>query len=345
MTRKKRCALFCLAAALSVIAIIFCTLVDQNAEAEQAAEVWRQTGALQETEEILQNTEEPLVNAGQYMFVWMSDTQAYSGYAPEIYSAMTEWIVLNAGEKDIKFVFHTGDIVDHSDSEEEWKNADIAMKNIDGAVPYSILAGNHDLLEEGDEYAAYLSHFGPDRFAGQENIQWYGEGEASAQVLHTGGRSYLILALGFNPDRAVINWANQVLAGHREIPAILTTHNYLHEDGTLSTAGRELYQEIVLKNPNVHLVLCGHNHSAEKRIAEIDDDGDGVTDRTVYQLLADYQDTPGGGNGYMRLLMVDEEKKTLQVTTYSPVLDDYHYFSTVEYPEKDEFCIDISDWF
>lgn len=27
---------------------------------------------------------------GEYMFVWMSDTQAYSGYAPEVYSAMTE---------------------------------------------------------------------------------------------------------------------------------------------------------------------------------------------------------------------------------------------------------------
>lgn len=323
MTGKEKCALLGLAAALSVITIIFCIVFDKNAETEHRAEVWDQ----------------------EYMFVWMSDTQAYSGYAPETYHAMTEWIAENVEEKKIKFVFHTGDIVNDGYREEEWNNADAAMKKIDGVVPYSILAGNHDLLKEGDGYAVYLSHFGPDRFAGQDEILWYGKGEASARILQTGGKSYLILALGFNPDEAVVDWANQILERYRDMPAILTTHNYLHADGTLSTAGRALYQEIVLKNVNVHLVLCGHNHSAEKRISEIDDDGDGITDRTVYQLLADYQETPGGGNGYMRLLTVNEEERTLQVTTYSPILDDYHYFSTDEYPEKDEFCIDISDWF
>lgn len=319
MRMKRRGALFCLMIIFTVIGIGICTVMNKQ-----------------------DNPEQP---DAEYMFVWMSDTQAYSGYAPEVYSVMTEWIADNAEEKKIRFVFHTGDIVDHGDSEEEWQNADKAMRNIDGVVPYSILAGNHDILEEGDKYAAYVSHFGAERFGGQDQILWYGNGEASAQILKTEGQSYLILALGFDPEPDIVDWANHILAENRDTPAILTTHNYLRVDGTLSTTGKELYQEIVLKNANVHLVLCGHNHNAEKSIAEIDDNGDGVTDRVVYQLLADYQETPGGGNGYMRLLTVNEEKKTLHVTTYSPFLNDYHFFSTGEYPEKDEFYVDISDWF
>lgn len=319
MRMKRRGALFCLMIIFTVIGIGICTVMNKQ-----------------------DNPEQP---DAEYMFVWMSDMQAYSGYAPEVYSVMTEWIADNAEEKKIRFVFHTGDIVDHGDSEEEWQNADKAMRNIDGVVPYSILAGNHDILEEGDKYAAYVSHFGAERFGGQDQILWYGNGEASAQILKTEGQSYLILALGFDPEPDIVDWANHILAENRDTPAILTTHNYLRVDGTLSTTGKELYQEIVLKNANVHLVLCGHNHNAEKSIAEIDDNGDGVTDRVVYQLLADYQETPGGGNGYMRLLTVNEEKKTLHVTTYSPFLNDYHFFSTGEYPEKDEFYVDISDWF
>lgn len=321
MQKKKRGALICLMVVFSIVGVIICSV-----------DIW--------LEKLSQDQ-----SAEKYMFVWMSDTQFYSGHDPEVYGAMTEWIAENADEKKIKFVFHTGDIVNHADREEEWENADAAMKKIEGVVPYSILAGNHDLLEAEDGYGAYLTYFGKGRFAGGDDIQWYGEGEAGARILETGGQRYLILALGYNPDEAVVDWANRILEKYGDIPAILTTHSYLHADGTLSTAGRKLYQEVVLKNPNVHLVLCGHNHSAEKRIARIDDDGDGITDRTVYQLLADYQETPGGGNGYMRLLTVDEGEKTLQVTTYSPVLDNYHYFSTDKYPGRDEFCIDISDWF
>lgn len=37
-------------------------------------------------------------------------------------------------------------------------------------------------------------------------------------------------------------------------------------------------------------VLCGHYHDSETLIDEMDDDGDGIADRKVYQMLADYQD-------------------------------------------------------
>ena len=36
-------------------------------------------------------------------------------------------------EMKIKYVFHTGDLVDESDKEEQWKNADQFMKTLDDA--------------------------------------------------------------------------------------------------------------------------------------------------------------------------------------------------------------------
>ena len=142
----------------------------------------------------------------------------------------------------------------------------------------------------------------------------------------------------------MITWADTILKEHTEIPAILTTHDYMSVDGMRNDTGDKLFEEIVRKNPNVHLVLCGHNHDAQCRQDDLDDNNDGIKDRTVYQLMADYQETASGGNGFMRLLTIDERNKKLTVTTYSPFLNQYNCYSA-KYPGKDHFDIDISDWF
>ncbi|PJN86223.1 hypothetical protein CV739_01510, partial [Bacillus velezensis] len=49
---------------------------------------------------------------GNYSFVWMSDTQYYAQGHPNIFDKMTEWIKENKEKHNIKYVFHTGDIVD-----------------------------------------------------------------------------------------------------------------------------------------------------------------------------------------------------------------------------------------
>lgn len=284
-----------------------------------------------------------------YTFVWMTDTQFYSESAPQIYRNMTRWISENIDAMNIKFVFHTGDVVNHTNDPAQWLRADAAMLYLDQSVPYSILAGNHDLTDSEDPYENFLAYFGSDRFLGWrangDNIWFYQNGEAGAQIIDTGSQNYLVLALGVWPDEEMVAWADAILKEHSEIPAILTTHDYMNKDGTRSETGNRLFDEIVRKNPNVHLVLCGHNHNAEYRQDGLDDNNDGIVDRTVYQLLADYQETPNGGNGFMRLLTIDESEKRLTVSTYSPYLDQYNCFSEAEYPGKDYFEIDISDWF
>ena len=47
----------------------------------------------------------------------------------------------------------------------------------------------------------------------------------------------------------------------------------------------------------------------------------------VYQMLANYQEgvkgSVKGGNGWLRILDLDFKKKTIQVKTYSPFLNEY----------------------
>lgn len=39
----------------------------------------------------------------------------------------------------------------------------------------------------------------------------------------------------------------------------------MHETGVLTTLGKGIYQQIVVPNPNVRLVVCGHHHAAGVR--------------------------------------------------------------------------------
>jgi hypothetical protein len=81
--------------------------------------------------------------------------------------------------------------------------------------------------------------------------------------------------------------------------------------------------EVVTPNANVIAVGSGHYHDAYTRTDEMDDDGDGVADRTVYSMLFDYQGLPEGGLGYLRLLHFDNVGGRIVVRTYSPSLDDF----------------------
>ena len=52
---------------------------------------------------------------------------------------------------------------------------------------------------------------------------------------------------------------------------------------------------------------------------ELADDGHTI----ITIMLADYQDYPNGGNGYMRFLRFSPADNTIYVTTYSPYIDAY----------------------
>ena len=279
-----------------------------------------------------------------YSFVWMSDTQYYSESFPYIFDRQTQWIVENQEAMKIKYVFHTGDLVDESDKEEQWNNADQFMKTLDDAnVPNGVLAGNHDVDHKTNDYTQYYRFFGEDRY---KDNPYYGESYKNNRghydLISAGGNDYIMVYMGWGVDDESIAWINNVLAEHPDRKAILSFHEYLLSTGTRHPLGDKLYNQVVVPNKNVIAVLSGHYHEAQTLIDEIDDNGDGTADRKVYQLLADYQAGPEGGQGYMRLLHFDQDQDRIIVNTYSPYMNDYNFYDTDKYGEKDEFVIDLN---
>ncbi|MGG3925270.1 metallophosphoesterase [Metabacillus fastidiosus] len=278
-----------------------------------------------------------------YSFVWMTDTQYYSQSYPHIFKSITDWIVQNEKKLNIEYVFHTGDIVDKANDEKQWANAAQYMKELEKAnVPYGILAGNHDVHHKYADYKDYSKYFGESRF---EKKSFYGgsykNNKGHYDLISVKGNDYLMLYMGWGIGEEEIKWMNEVLAKYPDRIAILSFHEYLLVSGNRSPLGNKLFEEVVVPNKNVALVLCGHYHDSETLVDEIDDDGDGKSDRKVYQMLADYQGAPEGGQGFIRLLRVDVSSNKIDVRTYSPYLKRYNYYDFAYFPGKDEFSLEL----
>lgn len=274
--------------------------------------------------------------------VWMSDTQHYSESYPHIFKSMTEWIVQHKSALDIRYVIHTGDIVDDRDQPAQWNHAEAALKLLDGAVPLFTIAGNHDISNESRIFDPYISIFGEGRFNSLPTEGGtYGDGIARYELLDMDKRKYILAGVSYHPDSEEIDWLNDVLAEHIDRTAILCVHSYMDAKGKLTTDGKQLLPNVVEKNPNVWLVLCGHMHGIYHSTVLFDGDRDGTAERTVYQLLFDYQDGKRGGNGYICLLGFDEDNGVLHVQTYSPYLGDSCYCDDGN--AKEDFTIPMPD--
>jgi len=272
-----------------------------------------------------------------FSFVWMTDTQYYCDSYPEIYDAMTQWIVDNNHEQKIEYVIHTGDIVD-GNTETEWEHASHSMsilENETNTVPYGVLAGNHDLGGFNDFFG--LWRFKNRMYYGGNYAPSYGYGDNKNHydLLSINGMEFIILYLSYNIMPQELAWANQILKTYSDKKAILAFHTYLKSNGEYSeeiwNEGQEIFNALVAPNDNVFMVLCGHNCGAVCNTIQIGD-------RVVYEILANYQCEPYGGNGYMRLLQFNVSSDTIHMKTYSPWLDDYNYYADW----KDEFDLEFS---
>ncbi|MEG1547627.1 MAG: metallophosphoesterase [Clostridia bacterium] len=269
---------------------------------------------------------EPAPIDAPYMIAWMSDTQYYAESYPEIFNSITDWIASNHTRLNIEYVVHTGDVVNSYDDSVQWANAKAALSVLDGKVPLHAVAGNHDIDNDHQRYDAYLELLGEDRF---DSLATFGGsfdgGKGRYDLLDIDGEPVILLSVGYWVNTAEIEWLNQTLREYVDRTAILCFHSYIDTDESLTTDGKRLYTDVVAQNPNVKLVLCGHRHGVNHFAATFDDNGDGTPERTVYQLVADYQNEPNGGGGYLCLLSFDSSARQINVTSYSPYLDDYNY--------------------
>ena len=272
-----------------------------------------------------------------FTFVVESDTQYYnedyegnpSQDVDGVYQYQLDihnWVLANRERMNIQYMFHDGDIIDDEPLIPEWENADAAYKMLDDArLPYGVLAGNHDVGHLSGDYTNFSKYFGESRY---NQNPWYGgsykDNRGHYDLITVDGIDFIMVYMGWGVGDEEIAWMNQVLAQYPERKAILNFHEYLLASGGMGEEPQRIYDEVVSANPNVCMVLSGHYHNAQTRIDSFDDDGDGVEERKVYQMLFDYQGLAQGGMGYIRLMHFDLEGQQIIVRTYSPSLDDYN---------------------
>ncbi|MCA9041158.1 MAG: metallophosphoesterase [Planctomycetaceae bacterium] len=270
--------------------------------------------------------------AEPFSIVLLPDTQNYSEKYPDTYLQQTIWIRQNHEKENIKFAVHLGDIVQTASIEQEWVNAHKAMRLLDGIVPYSMVPGNHDQVNESKQLtrntSLYNKYFGPERF---EVEDWYGgnfEGKNDNNYVffEAAGIKFMVISLEFAPRDEVLNWAGKVADAHPDHQIIMATHCYMTKDGRdkgvnkaykiSGNSGEEQWQKFVSKHPNVFFVVSGHVAGVGMQTSTNEAGG------PVHEMLVDYQNLANGGDGWLRVLQFVPAENKIKVKSYSPVLNE-----------------------
>lgn len=260
-----------------------------------------------------------------FSIVWMSDTQLYTSSYPDILPAMTQWVTDNREKENIVCLVHTGDLLQAGFNEVQQQRLTDAVKLLPKDLLCVTAAGNHDRALVAPFYRYYADYRFDTALVPEQSIY---DGECSYVTFEAGDMKLLLLSVAYLREKDCVDWANQVLAAHPDRYAILLVHSYLdpllddYNDGYTSS-GDTLLSKVVSVSPNLRMVLCGHMHGVCYRAAELDDNGDGETDRLVQQMMFNPQEDVLGGGGYLRLLTFHPENDTVEILSYSPYLDVY----------------------
>ncbi|HBE71077.1 MAG TPA: hypothetical protein DDW52_23265, partial [Planctomycetaceae bacterium] len=286
---------------------------------------------------------------GSVTIVALPDTQIYCERFPQHFRAQTEWVVANRERLGIAAVFHEGDITNRN-TPEQWDHARHAMDALWGKVPVVCAPGNHDMGPGGNGathdslMSKYLTEQDFAKHASFRGTLDPGRTENNFSLFEAGGTEWIGIALEWAPRDRALAWADELLKKHSERRAILVTHAYTYYDDSIYDItqrtdqdwspyrygvkdspegvndGGDIWKKVIDHHENVELVLSGH----------VLGDGAGrVTSRTrngnsVHQVLANYQMLPEGGQGWLRLIEFLPDGQTIQIRTYSPVLDQFN---------------------
>ncbi|GAA4373585.1 Ig-like domain repeat protein [Nocardioides caricicola] len=251
-------------------------------------------------------------------------------------------------------------------------------------VVNQVIAGNHDnqLGSETGPDSRFSQTFSPERYYqasrlwpdGAEYHTWDEETAPDGTVttpgrdsqnnyvlFSAGGLDFVAVGLSYGVSPAEARWADSVFDRFHDRNGILLSHDYLvpskNKDGRgaafSNPDGSLLYKQVVESNPNVFLVLAGHEHGVATNLKT----RIGATvAHNVVELLADYQfytvsagqlwpdrvdgsgnvDVDGNGTvdhkatdrlqlgaSFLRLMQIDVERGEMSVDTYSPFLDEF----------------------
>ncbi|MGX1564850.1 LamG-like jellyroll fold domain-containing protein [Streptomyces sp. NPDC055506] len=261
----------------------------------------------------------PDPHSRRFTLAVMPDTQ-YLFDGPSIDKAPVEaslrYLLEHGKEENLVFLSHLGDLTQNG-AKEEFAAIGEAFRLLDRrGVGYSVLAGNHDVKSSTtDQRGAtpYLDAFGPRRFKGKPTFGGASpDGYNTFHLFTAGGREWLVLALDWRLSPQGYAWAMEVMAQHPKTPVILTTHELVVEDGSLSEYGQQLWDQLVEEHDQIFLTLNGHYWPAARATRK------NAAGHDVHLHLTNYQNRYFGGAAMIRLYRFDLDRNVIDVETVSP---------------------------
>ena len=171
------------------------------------------------------------------------------------------------------------------------------------------------------------------------------------------GTKWLVLSMEFGPRDDVLRWASDVIEDHLDHRVIINSHSLtsfagrqdpteapLYDEGAGydygigrdpegANDGETIYRELIAKYPNISMTFSGHifGDGAETDVSYTQ------YGTPVYEFLVNYQNGVAreitgngdaslggrGGNGAIRLVVIDPENNTISTETYFTEFDDY----------------------
>ena len=309
--------------------------------------------------EHLRPGEPALPESGARTLVVLPDTQYYVACKSAYLADQVNYVLASLETRKIALVLTVGDLTDHN-TDDEWQFFRQAVTPLLERVPLILTTGNHDHGAEGaarTRGSGLVRTFGrpPEKSrALLAAVPSDGNWENAYYRVPLGKSTLGVLTLEWSPREASVKWAAGVLDRYPDDRLVFATHAYLYHDDTrydwdrfqdrqewnpraYGTArldlardpgpgnwapdgaydGEMLWQRLLKSRPGLWLTLSGH--------VLVDGQGylasRGDSQNLVHQMLANFQMLNHGGAGFLRLLEIAADGRTLRVFTYSPSLD------------------------
>ncbi|MBU5668688.1 S-layer homology domain-containing protein [Peptoniphilus sp. MSJ-1] len=283
------------------------------------------------------NEEFHLENINNYNFVFIPDTQNTIKFKPDVMDTAINGLINDAQKGNIKAVSHLGDVVENYDSKEQFENSkNTFYKLADSNFQALMIPGNHDYAPEpGFGYnniefysnpnnkpidLYYKDYYG----AGSEFLKKTPyttadspSGRSSYMKVRAGSYEYLMIGLSWYDLGRDMEWFENVLKENPENPTIIVAHNIVDCSDTepssveLSGVGEYIWP-VIKKYDQVFMTVSGHYHGAGNKVYTNDNGNPVIT------ILADYQFSYNGGNGFFKYAEFDESQNKIFLKTYSP---------------------------
>jgi len=282
-----------------------------------------------------------------FSFAVMPDTQQEVLRASDNrFRNRTEWLARNEAALDLRFVTHSGDVVnwdtpDHA----QYEVASAAMRPLENAdIPYSLAVGNHDtaaVCAGGSacdpsrtsalfrDTSTFNDYFTAARFGAVRGAFEAGKVDNSYSTFSAGGVKWMVLVLEMWPRPEAVEWARRQVTARADHNVMVVTHSYLDEAGELAwapenaarTTPEQLYDRLVSRYANIKLVFSGHVGLLAHRVDT------GVNGNKIHSFLETFHDPD---TNPVRLVTVDTKAATLKTWVYSPLTDEDYPRSEVK---------------